>query len=51
MLAQSDLTAPADQPPQHPRNSIATGIQVVQVFRGKCVFSAEQAEAGEGFGN
>jgi hypothetical protein len=51
MLARSELAAAADEAPQHSGDFIAAGVEVVEVLRGKGVFCAEQAEAGEGFGN
>ena len=51
MLARSEFAAAADQPPQHPRNFIPAGMEVEEVLRGKCMFSAEQAEACKGLGN
>ena len=45
------LAAAADEAPKHSGDFIAAGVEVVEVLRGKCVFSTEQPEAGEGFGN
>jgi hypothetical protein len=51
MSAQSDHAAAADEAPQHSGDFIAAGVEVMEVLRGERAFSAEQAEAGEGFGN
>ena len=51
MLAKGELAAAADEAPQHSGDFIAAGVEVVEVLRGERAFSAEQAEAGEGFGN
>ena len=51
MLARSECTAVADQAPQHARDFIASGSEVAQLLRGKCMFSTEQAQSRQGFGN